>query len=113
MATASTHDSLLDEITGPTPGQMLRKRIFGHQGLLIGAVVLIILTIIAILAPWIAPHDPYAQSLMTRMEPPVFMRGTWEHRRATARKTKRVRPEPEPEDDDEDVCSMCEDEEDA
>ena len=79
MATASTHDSLLDEITGPTPGQMLRKRIFGHQGLLIGAVVLIILTIIAILAPWIAPHDPYAQSLMTRMEPPVFMGGTWEH----------------------------------
>ncbi|MBO9431849.1 ABC transporter permease [Sulfitobacter sp. R18_1] len=79
MATASTHDSLLDEITGPTPGQMLRKRIFGHQGLLIGAVVLIILTIIAILAPWIAPHDPYAQSLMTRMEPPVFMGGAWEH----------------------------------
>ena len=79
MITAGTHDSLLDEITGPTPGQMLRKRIFGHQGLLIGAVVLIILTIIAILAPWIAPHDPYAQSLMTRMEPPVFMGGTWEH----------------------------------
>jgi len=79
MITASTHDSLLDEITGPTPGQMLRKRIFGHQGLLIGAVVLVILTIIAILAPWIAPHDPYAQSLMTRMEPPVFMGGTWEH----------------------------------
>ncbi|UOA16728.1 MULTISPECIES: ABC transporter permease [Sulfitobacter] len=79
MITAGTHDSLLDEITGPTPGQMLRKRVFGHQGLLIGAVVLIILTIIAILAPWIAPHDPYAQSLMTRMEPPVFMGGTWEH----------------------------------
>ncbi|KZX93137.1 peptide ABC transporter permease [Sulfitobacter sp. HI0076] len=77
--TAGTHDSLLDEITGPTPGQMLRKRVFGHQGLLIGAIVLIILTIIAILAPWIAPHDPYAQSLMTRMEPPVFMGGTWEH----------------------------------
>ncbi|MEP0261981.1 MULTISPECIES: ABC transporter permease [unclassified Sulfitobacter] len=79
MITAGTHDSLLDEITGPTPGQMLRKRIFGHQGLLIGAVVLIILTIIAILAPWIAPHDPYAQSLMTRMEPPVFLGGDWEH----------------------------------
>ncbi|HBB85975.1 MAG TPA: peptide ABC transporter permease [Sulfitobacter sp.] len=79
MITAGTNDSLLDEITGPTPGQMLRKRIFGHQGLLIGAVVLVILTIIAILAPWIAPHDPYAQSLMTRMEPPVFLGGTWEH----------------------------------
>ena len=47
--------------------------------LLIGAIVLIILTIIAILAPWIAPHDPYAQSLMTRMEPPVFLGGDWEH----------------------------------
>ncbi len=79
MITAGTHDSLLDEITGPTPGQMLRKRVFGHQGLLIGAIVLVILTIIAILAPWIAPHDPYAQSLMTRMEPPVFLGGTWEH----------------------------------
>nr|WP_093742754.1 ABC transporter permease [Sulfitobacter delicatus] len=77
--TASTHDSLLDEITGPTPSQMLRKRIFGHQGFLIGAIVLILLTIVAILAPWIAPHDPYAQSLMTRMEPPVFMGGDWEH----------------------------------
>ncbi|SDG27833.1 ABC transporter permease [Sulfitobacter delicatus] len=79
MITASTHDSLLDEITGPTPSQMLRKRIFGHQGFLIGAIVLILLTIVAILAPWIAPHDPYAQSLMTRMEPPVFMGGDWEH----------------------------------
>ena len=79
MITAGTHDSLLDEITGPTPAQMLRKRIFGHQGFLIGVIVLILLTIIAILAPWIAPHDPYAQSLMTRMDPPVFMGGTWEH----------------------------------
>tara|TARA_R110002049_G_scaffold203654_1_gene374216 strand:- start:12081 stop:12983 length:903 start_codon:yes stop_codon:yes gene_type:complete len=79
MITAGTHDSLLDEIIGPTPGQMLRKRVFGHQGLLIGVIVLIILTVVAILAPWIAPHDPYAQSLMTRMEPPVFMGGTWDH----------------------------------
>lgn len=79
MATAGTHDSLLDEITGPTPGQMLRRRIFGHQGLLIGAIVLIVLTIVAILAPVLAPHDPYAQSLMSRMEPPVFLGGTWEH----------------------------------
>ncbi|NUH63952.1 ABC transporter permease [Sulfitobacter sp. S0837] len=79
MATTSTHDSLLDEISGPTPAQMLRKRIFGHQGFLIGAIVLILLTIVAILAPWLAPHDPYAQSLMSRMEPPVFLGGDWEH----------------------------------
>ncbi|MGR3703191.1 MAG: ABC transporter permease [Paracoccaceae bacterium] len=79
MAAVTSHDRLLDEITGPTPGQMLRRRVFGHQGLLIGLVVLILLSLVAIFAPMLAPHDPYAQSLMNRMEPPVFMGGTWEH----------------------------------
>ena len=79
MAAVTSHDRLLDEITGPTPGQMLRRRVFGHQGLLIGLVVLILLTLVAVFAPVLAPHDPYAQSLMNRMEPPVFMGGTWEH----------------------------------
>lgn len=79
MADVTSHDRLLDEITGPTPGQMLRRRVFGHQGLLIGLVVLILLTLVAVFAPVLAPHDPYAQSLMNRMEPPVFMGGTWEH----------------------------------
>lgn len=72
-------DPLLEEITGPTPGQLLRRRVFGHRGLMIGAVVVGILALIAILAPVLAPHDPYAQSLMARMKPPVFLGGTWEH----------------------------------
>ncbi|WP_149779213.1 ABC transporter permease [Roseovarius litoreus] len=76
---SETKDPLLQEIIGPTPGQMLRKRIFGHQGLLIGAVVLGLLLFVAIFAPLLAPHDPYAQSLMNRMEPPVFLGGSWEH----------------------------------
>ncbi|MEC9311827.1 MAG: ABC transporter permease, partial [Pseudomonadota bacterium] len=74
-----TADPLLQDIIGPTPGQLLRKRIFGHQGLLIGGVVLALLVIVALFAPYIAPHDPYAQSLLARMEPPVFLGGTWEH----------------------------------
>ncbi|PZX04994.1 ABC transporter permease [Celeribacter halophilus] len=79
MAHTNINDPLLQEITGPTPGQMLRRRILGHQGLLIGAVVMAILLIVAIFAPLLAPHDPYAQSLMHRMEPPVFLGGTWDH----------------------------------
>lgn len=79
MARTNINDPLLQEITGPTPGQMLRRRILGHQGLLIGAVVMAILLIVAIFAPLLAPHDPYAQSLMHRMEPPVFLGGTWDH----------------------------------
>jgi peptide/nickel transport system permease protein len=72
-------DPLLNEIVGPTPAQKLRSRIVGHKGLLIGGVVLGILVIIALFAPIIAPHDPYAQSLMNRMQSPVFLGGTWEH----------------------------------
>lgn len=67
------------EITGPTPGQQLRKRMFGHQGFMIGAVFLVLLVLVAIFAPVLAPHDPYAQSLGDRMLRPVFMDGTWEH----------------------------------
>ncbi|MBR9864744.1 MAG: ABC transporter permease [Rhodobacteraceae bacterium] len=77
--TNMTPDPMLEAIVGPTPGQMLRKRIFGHQGLMIGVVVLSILVLVAIFAPLLAPHDPYAQSLMARMKPPVFLGGTWEH----------------------------------
>ncbi|WBU57770.1 ABC transporter permease [Paracoccus sediminicola] len=69
----------VQEITGPTPRQQLRARMFGHQGFLIGAIFLSVLVVIAILAPVLAPHDPYAQSLGDRMLRPVFMGGTWEH----------------------------------
>ncbi|WP_069300648.1 ABC transporter permease [Neptunicoccus sediminis] len=82
MSDATTNmptDPMLEAIVGPTPGQMLRKRIFGHQGLMIGVVVLGLLVLVAIFAPLLAPHDPYAQSLMARMKPPVFLGGTWEH----------------------------------
>ncbi|GHF39407.1 ABC transporter permease [Seohaeicola zhoushanensis] len=75
----TTVDPLLEEIIGPTPGQLLRKRVFGHQGLMIGAVVLVLITLVALFAPQLAPHDPYAQSLVARMKPPVFLGGTWEH----------------------------------
>ncbi|MGD9864564.1 MAG: ABC transporter permease [Pseudodonghicola sp.] len=72
-------DPLLAEIVGPTPGQLMRRRVFGHQGLLIGGAVLALLALVAIFAPLLAPHDPYAQSLMARMQPPVFLGGSWDH----------------------------------
>ncbi|WP_340108978.1 ABC transporter permease [Pikeienuella sp. HZG-20] len=79
------HDPLLDEIQGPTPGQMLRKRIFGHQGLLIGVSVLILLLLIAVFAPFLTQHDPYTQDLMARMQPPAFLGGDWNHPLGTDR----------------------------
>ena len=49
MTQVETHDPILAEITGPTPGQMLRKRVFGHQGLMIGARVSLMIGVIAAL----------------------------------------------------------------
>ena len=72
-------DPLLEEISGPTPRQILRKRVRGHTGLLFGLGVVLVLVVIAILAPVLAPHDPYVQNLGSRMVKPVFMGGTWDH----------------------------------
>ncbi|WP_113912944.1 ABC transporter permease [Roseovarius dicentrarchi] len=79
MAAPQTTDPLLEEISGPTPRQILRKRVRGHTGLLFGLGVVLLLVIVAILAPVLAPHDPYVQDLTKRMVKPVFMGGTWEH----------------------------------
>ncbi len=37
--------------------------------------ILLALVLAAILAPWIAPHDPEEQSLLSRLDPPVWMAG--------------------------------------
>lgn len=76
---ADTTDPLSREIQGPSPRQMLKARALSHRGLIFGMVVVGLLLLVAISAPLLAPHDPYAQSLMKRMVPPVFMGGTWEH----------------------------------
>ncbi len=79
MAVHKTIDPLLEELTGPTPRQILRKRVTSHAGLLFGVGVVLLLLFIALLAPVLAPRDPYAQTLANRMIKPVFMGGTWEH----------------------------------
>ncbi|MBD9388953.1 ABC transporter permease [Agrobacterium sp. AGB01] len=52
----------------------------GRWGLTTGAVIIGLIAIVAILAPWIAPHSPYEQSLTDRLIRPVFMEGgNWNH----------------------------------
>src|SRR4051812_26380096 len=51
-----------------------------HKGLVIGAAIVLGLALLALLAPLIAPHDPYAQELAQRMLPPVWdAKGNWQH----------------------------------
>jgi peptide/nickel transport system permease protein len=64
----------------PTPGQIIRRRALGHKSLLIGAGLIFTLAFIALAAPLIAPHDPFAQSLGSRMLPPVWSDGgSWDY----------------------------------
>lgn len=42
---------------------------------LFGAAVLLSLVVVAVLAPWLAPHDPMAQSLLNQLLPPRWAKG--------------------------------------
>jgi peptide/nickel transport system permease protein len=68
------------ELTEPTRQTLLRRRIFGHMGLLIAVALLGVIVLMALLAPLVAPHDPYEQDLARRLIPPIWSaKGTWTH----------------------------------
>jgi peptide/nickel transport system permease protein len=57
-----------------------RKRWVGHTGLAFGTAILLLVIAAALLAPLLAPHDPYEQNLLARTVPPFWMDGgSWEH----------------------------------
>lgn len=71
-----------EEILEPTPGAMLRRRVFGHAGLVIGSIVLVTIVLMALFADVVSPHDPYDQVLSRKLIPPVWhesAKATWEH----------------------------------
>lgn len=85
MATTDTGAPLATSPKNPlalTPAGRLRRRAFGHAGFVVGAVVLVAIVAMALLAPWLAPHDPYDQVLDRKLIPPVWFdnpKATWDH----------------------------------
>lgn len=68
--------------TEPSPGTILRRRMFGHAGFMIGAIIIAAIILLALLAPYISPHDPYDQVLSRKLIPPVWFdsaKATWDH----------------------------------
>ena len=64
----------------PSPRRILLKRAREHRGLVIGGAIVLAVVLIALFAPLISPHDPYAQDLSKRLLPPVWSeKGSWEH----------------------------------
>ncbi|MEN2740628.1 ABC transporter permease [Microbacterium sp. X-17] len=54
------------------PAQRWRtaRRILHNPGAMIGASFLVLLVLVALLAPWLAPYNPDAQDLFHRLQPP-------------------------------------------
>ena len=52
-----------------------------HKTFVIGAGLLLLILAMALLAPWLAPHDPYVQDLANRSVPPFWNadKGSWLH----------------------------------
>ncbi|HHX90445.1 MAG TPA: ABC transporter permease [Paracoccus sp.] len=64
----------------PSPRHLMLIRACHHRGLVIGGLIVLAALLVALSAPWIAPHDPYLQDLGRRALPPVWHeRGTWAH----------------------------------
>ncbi len=58
----------------------MRQRTIKHKGFMIGAGILAVIVLVALLAPVLAPHDPYQQDLANRIVNPLWHAdGTWEH----------------------------------
>ena len=63
------------------PPAARRRRIFGKWFKIgLGATLVLGIILVAVFAPWIAPYDPYRQSLGMRLKPPVWSAGgSWAH----------------------------------
>ena len=56
------------------------RRALRHSAFMVGCTVILLIFAMAILAPLLAPYDPYAQSMANRLVPPVWMDGgSWDH----------------------------------
>lgn len=57
------------------PGQGALRRLTRNAGFVVGAAIVGLVLVVAIIAPWITPYDPFAVSLDNRLVPPSFMEG--------------------------------------
>ncbi|WP_337961984.1 ABC transporter permease [Brucella gallinifaecis] len=63
----------------PSPRRQMLTHALHHPGFLMSSAILLIIIVLAVAAPLIAPYDPYLQSLTDRLRPPIFLGGTMEH----------------------------------
>jgi peptide/nickel transport system permease protein len=52
------------------------RHVLRHLAALTGAAIVAAVLLVAILAPWLTPHDPFAQDLSQRLVPPFWLDGS-------------------------------------
>jgi peptide/nickel transport system permease protein len=63
-------------VVGSRSGSKLGARLRGVPLVVWGcAAILLLACLAALLAPWVAPKDPYDQSLILRLKPPIWLKG--------------------------------------
>ncbi len=80
MAETITSDGL-----DPRPSsarQLAWRRVARHPTFLAGLAIVLLIAVLAMLAPALAPHDPYAQALSQRRIPPAWHAWLYHHPRA-------------------------------
>lgn len=61
------------EILEPSPMAQMRRRIFGHYGIVIGGSVLLLIFLVAMFAPWLTEYHPILdQDLAQKLKPPFW-----------------------------------------
>ena len=58
-----------------TPTRQSLQRFAADRFSVTAAAVVLIFVLMALLAPWFAPHDPYETDLLRRLQPPAWMEG--------------------------------------
>ena len=69
VATAST-PAAPNRAPSRSPSALLLRKLFRRRLVLAGAVILAIVTLLALLAPWVTPYDPTSMKIMDRMQSP-------------------------------------------
>jgi peptide/nickel transport system permease protein len=63
------------QISLAPPRRAALRRVLGHGGLVFGATIVVLVVLVALLAPLLAPYDPAAQNLGQRLVPPFWVDG--------------------------------------
>ncbi|MBM3526074.1 MAG: ABC transporter permease [Alphaproteobacteria bacterium] len=75
----STADAAVEPLAPPPRRRnetlTIVRRLFSKPAAFISIVIVIVMVLCALFPEWIAPHDPFRQSLATRLKPPSFVDG--------------------------------------